>query len=448
MKSNKYILKCNHCNETFDMSLSILDNQACPSCESKYLDVIYTDDLKNLADVVLGESPRKNNIKLKGMWKFHEYLPMQDLGETLRHENDISFKRFNFLESIAKNRFGIQCTVIGHRFDESISTGTWKDLSGAMLGKALAEHGVKNYVVASTGNIGVAMACYLTLNKINLYAFIPRSSSKAQAAEIASFNQTVIRVDGDYAHAKALAKEFAAKNNYIYSNGTFDIFRLEAKKTMAYEWRRNLDVFPTVYIQALSGGTGPLGVFKGCKELEAVHLIEKQPRQILIQTAKCAPMADSWSKAKKEGFPEGWYKEYYKIDNPMTAISTLSTGNPYAYPSIARMIHSVDGHITKMNEEMASNIAKLIAKSTSIRIGPAAAIGMGGFFKGLMEDQIRNGDIVMINVGEGMRRSPEFLESMLPKDIMISRLDELPKLGNENQEGFLEKLVDTILEEI
>ena len=69
------------------------------------------------------------------------------------------------------------------------------------------EIGVTDFVVASTGNIGVALARYLAAGGVTLYAFIPESSSRLHDAEIGIFGQKVFRVKGDYAKAKAMAAE-------------------------------------------------------------------------------------------------------------------------------------------------------------------------------------------------------------------------------------------------
>ena len=62
---------------------------------------------------------------------------------------------------------------------------------------------------------------------------------------------------------------------------------------MLFEWLRLMEDFPTVYVQALSGGTGPLAIAKGCHKLETLGLSKKTPRMLLIQSNKCYPMADA-----------------------------------------------------------------------------------------------------------------------------------------------------------
>ena len=81
----------------------------------------------------------------------------------------------------------------------------------------------------------------------------------------ANYLREVFRVLGDYSKAKNLAEKFSKDKKILTSGGTFDPMRVEAKKTIPFEWLRQMKDFPTAYIQALSGGTGPIGVIKGCK---------------------------------------------------------------------------------------------------------------------------------------------------------------------------------------
>jgi threonine synthase len=75
---------------------------------------------------------------------------------------------------------------------------------------------------------------------------------------------------------------------------------------------------PDVYIQALSGGTGPFAVEKAFADLEGTGLADKLPRLLLAQGDRCAPQAQAWAKAKAENFPEGYEKEYPIIEKPRT----------------------------------------------------------------------------------------------------------------------------------
>ena len=332
--------------------------------------------------------------------------------------------RWEFLERFARERFGLSLKVHAHRQDDNYATGTFKDLSGSVVASVLKESGITDYVVASTGNIAVSYARYLNAAGVSLHAFIPENSSTAQEAEISCFGQRVFRVKGDYTRTKELAHAFAEAHGMVLAAGNFDPLRIEAKKTMLFEWLRLLEDRPTVYIQALSGGTGPLAMAKGLREIAPLGLMKALPRFLLVQSDKCPPMADAWEQAKAKGFPEGWEKTYPIYSDPQTIIPTLATGYPKTYPVLSPLVRESGGEIFAFKEEETVLMARLVAFERSVRMGPAAAIVVGGFLKALRRGYLRDGDVVMLNIGEGIRRAPRFMERMIRAAGLVRTLDE------------------------
>ena len=409
-ENGKYKLKCISCAEEIeDFSIWFDSKQRCPKCGSNQADVIYNTHRSDFMKLI---SPKNGNPE--SLWHYFPVLPL------IHKENIISFgegvvpiQRWRFLEEYIKQQFAVHCIVYAQRNDMNFPTGTFKDMAGTVVASVLKENGQKNYVAASTGNTAVTFSKYLASADIQLYGFIPNISSKMQEAEICCFGQKAFRVDGDYARAKETAGKFSEQNDFLLAAGNFDPMRIEAKKTMVYEWLRILEGFPTAYVQALSGGTGPLAIAKAFRELEPLNILNTLPRQIMVQPNKCAPMAHAWQKAKDQGYPDGWENDYPIYENPETAIPTLSTGNPKTYPVVAKFVRETDGEIIEYDEERILNIARLVAFETSVLMGPAAALPVGGFLKSAAEGFIKEGDIVLINIGEGVRRSPDFLEKFM-----------------------------------
>ena len=73
---------------------------------------------------------------------------------------------------------------------------------------------------------------------------------------------------------------------------------------MVFEWIRQMDKFPDVYIQAVSGGTGPIAIEKGIRELKGIYPELKSPRFMLVQSDGCDPMVSAWEKAEEQGKAE------------------------------------------------------------------------------------------------------------------------------------------------
>jgi threonine synthase len=360
-----------------------------------------------------------------GLWHYFDFLPLNERKNIVTAgEGIVPIDRWEFLEDLARERFGLDVKVHAHRQDDNYATGTFKDLSGSVVASVLKECGVRDYVVASTGNIAVSYARYLNAAGVSLYAFIPENSSPAQEAEISCFGQRVFRVKSDYTRAKELAHAFAEAHGMLLAAGNFDPMRIEAKKTMLLEWLRLLEARPTVYIQALSGGTGPLAMAKGLSDIAPLGLMKMLPRFLLVQSDKCPPMADAWEEAKAKGFPEGWEKTYPIYSDPQTIIPTLATGYPKTYPVLSPLVRESGGEIFAFKEEETVLMARLVAFERSVRMGPAAAIVVGGFIKALRQGYLRDGDVVMLNIGEGIRRAPKFMERMIRVSGTVRTLDE------------------------
>lgn len=419
--SKKFYLRCSLCGSDIeDFSKWFSSDQRCPECGSNRADVRYRENIEKAKHLF-----QKNAIALNGLWHYFDFLPLNERKNIVTAgEGIVPIDRWEFLEDYARERFNLHCNVYAHRHDDNYSTGTFKDLSGTVVASVLKENNIKNYVAASTGNIAVSYSRYLTAAGISLYAFIPENSSPSQEAEIACFGQQVFRVKGDYSRAKEMALEFSNKFKIPLAAGNFDPMRQEAKKTMLFEWLRVMDEFPTVYFQALSGGTGPLAIAKGCKELEPLNLIKRMPRFILVQSDKCSPMADAWEEAKSKGFPEGWEKTYPIYHNPETMIPTLATGYPTTYPVLSPLVRASGGEIISCDEQAVVLMARLVAFKQSVRMGPAAAIVVAGFLKALRKGHIREGDVVLLNIGEGIRRAPEFMERMIYTSKKVKSVEE------------------------
>jgi threonine synthase len=170
---------------------------------------------------------------------------------------------------------------------------------------------------------------------------------------------------------------------------------------------------PDVYIQAVSGGTGPIAIDKGVREIEHIVPEAKLPRMILVQQDTCDPMVQGWEKAVAENFPENWETRYPIIDNPQTAVSILSTGNPGMFPVVAPIVKKSGGAFVRVKEKDLIDLAKIIYKEKNLIFGPASIVCLLGFYKALQQNQIKNGDTVLINTGEGAARAQWFKDAVV-----------------------------------
>jgi threonine synthase len=403
----KYYLKCVKCGHiTPDFPTWFQVNQECIKCKSKHAEVWYNSDYSQLKDLLLQQP--------ENFWHYFEFLPLLHKKNAIScKEGAIPIEKWDFLSDYAQNEFGINCNVWVYRNDLNGGTNTFKDVAASLAASLFKEHGITHYTVASTGNTATAYSKYLSLAGVKFTVFVPHCVVQDSVNEMRSYNQEVRIVDGDYAHAKKMAAEFHQQNHVLISAGNIDPIRVEAKKTMVFEFLRQLGKMPDLYIQAVSGGTGPIAIDKGVREIEPVEPTAKLPRMILVQQDTCDPMVQGWENAVKENFTQGWETRYPIIENPQTSVSILSTGNPGMFPVVAPIVKKSGGTFVRVKEKELINFAKKIYKEKNLILGPASIICLMGFYEALQQNQIKNGETVLINTGEGVARAQWFENAVL-----------------------------------
>ncbi len=417
-RQKKYYLKCAGCGFVTPSFKAWFDQfQKCPNCGSKHSEVWYNTSYKRLPRFIKGNP--------QNFWHYFPYLPLVLKRHIItRYEGTVPIERWHFLEEFAKKEYGLTLEVHAYRNDLNGGTGTFKDVAAALAASIFKENNLKQYCIASTGNSATAYAKYLSIAGVNCSVFMPEDAIRASEATISSFGQQVFRVMGDYAKAKEVAAEYARRHHIQMSTGNIDPIRIEAKKTMVFEWLRQLGKAPDVYIQAISGGTGPLAIDKGIREIGHLYPDLQNPRFIMVQSDGCDPMVQAWEKAEAEGFPEGFEKNYPVIDNPKTNVPTLATGNPATYPIISKLVRKTGGSFVRMRESKLIPLGKLIAYEQKMVPGPASTVCVAGFFNELKKNLINDGETVMVNIGEGAVRAPYFLEQMIYTTQEVTNADE------------------------
>ena len=429
----KYNLKCRKCGYIIkDLAEWFDHKQFCPKCRARHVEAFYSTDYSRLAELFQN--------KPSSFWNYFDFLPLENKKNIISFEEGaIPLEEWEFLNHYAKDNYGINCRVYAYRNDLNGGTGTLKDVAASMTASALKECDINGYCVASTGNTATANARYLEKAGIKFTNFAPAAINNDTINEISSYGQKVVISEGDYAQAKKEATTFSDNNNIPISIGNIDPLRIESKRTMIFEFIRQLGKIPDVYMQAVGGGTGPIALEKGFREIEEHLTIIQQslalqknnadsgkfisgfrasldkiklPKMLLVQQDLCDPMVQAWEKAKKDGFPDKFENDYPVIENPPTSVFILSAGNPGMYPLVAKIVKKSDGDFLRIKEAELTDFARIVHKEKGIYIGPAATVCFAGFYQALKENKIKDGETVVINIGESGRRYSDFVSKI------------------------------------
>jgi threonine synthase len=107
---------------------------------------------------------------------------------------------------------------------------------------------------------------------------------------------------------------------------------VEAKRTMVFEFMRQLGKMPDGIFTSRKRSTGPIAIDKGVREIESYYPEVKFTPYVFGSTRHLRSYGSSMGTAQQQNFPDGYEKQIPVIDNPQTIVSILSTGNPGMYP--------------------------------------------------------------------------------------------------------------------
>ena len=166
--------------------------------------------------------------------------------------------------------------------------------------------GATTLSVPTAGNAGCAMAAYAAAAGLEARVFMPRDVKRPFIDESALLGAQVELVDGLITDAGRVAAERGGPLGWYDVSTLKEPYRLEGKKTMAFELAEQLDWrWPDVVFYPAGGGTGLIGMWKGFEELEAIGWVPRgrRPRMVAVQAHGCAPIVRAFDQGLDAGVP-------------------------------------------------------------------------------------------------------------------------------------------------
>ena len=418
-----FALKCLDCGQEAPYSPSSI---TCPSCNSQWREVEY--DYPALANTL----PDLLRDRPFDLWRYRELLPVRNpnLSLSLGEGGSPLIQAVNLGMMLGVPNLFIKDERQG-------PTNSFKDRQAAVTVAALKEAGITEMVAASTGNVAIAYSAYAARAGIKLWAFVTSLVPAVKMREIALYGSQVIKVTASYDQAKQLAAEFAHQRGLYLDMGARTVTSIEAMKTIAYEISEQLAArlevpaggkpsrwrSPDWYVQAISGGMGPLGVYKGFDELRRMGFIDHIPSIAPIQASGCAPMVTSWKKGLEKAEP---------VLVPHTLIETLATGDPgRAYMLLRKQVDETHGAFESVTDEEAFRAMHVLAKMEGVSAEPAAGVAFAGLFKLVRAGTIKPTDVVVINcTGHTMPAEQSILGDNWSRNVVLpSKEEQKPEDG-------------------
>ena len=396
----------------------------CKKCESQWLEASYDYETFK-RDILRGLPGRPTN-----MWRYQDVLPLTNPAalDLYPAGGTPLWLSQRFAPKLGHDRVYFKDERYG-------PTSSFKDRQAAVAVAAMNEGGVREAVIASTGNAAVAYAAACARAGIKLWVFMTSLVPQEKLREAALFGAEVIRVSGNYDQTKQIASQFAQRKHLLLDRGASSVPARELMKTISYEIVEQLGWHaPDWYIQAVSGGMGPLGVYQGFKEMFDMGLINRIPKIAIIQTEGCSPMIKAFKAGKDTAEPV----------IPDTRIIILSTGDPgKSYTYLWNIIQKHGGTMEAVTDAEAFDAMRSLAKSEGMAVEPATSVAFAGLEKMLKDGTISKDETVVVNcTGHTFPVEKHVLGDQWAVDVHLSK-DQSPA-PQEGLQAALENLDEKV----
>ena len=222
------------------------------------------------------------------MWRYREMLPLFD-GETPVTLGE-GFTPLLHARALGAT-LGLDRLYIK---DESLNpTNSFKARGQSAAITRAMYLGAKTIALPTAGNAGNAASAYSAAAGLACEVFIPKDAKRPFVDECRLYGANVTLVDGLITDAGRICAEKGGPLGWYDVSTLKEPYRIEGKKTMAYELAEQLHwEWPDWIIYPTGGGTGMVGMWKAFDEIERIGWVKnrKRPRMVSVQAENCAPI--------------------------------------------------------------------------------------------------------------------------------------------------------------
>lgn len=377
-------LVCRDCGQRLAPDISLT---TCPVCGSNWLLSSYDYDAAR--EIWQDELVYRD----ASLWRYEELLPVNYPGFSVSMGEGWT----PLVQALKlQQELGLEHLYI--KDERQGPTGSFKDRQAVLGVAALKQMGATEFVLSSTGNKAAAYAAYCARAGIRLWIFLTSMVPNEKLRELGLYGAEVVKIAGTYDQAKKVASDFAARRKLPTDHGARGIPDVDGMKTIAFEVAEQLTRLqplpdgkwrvPDWYIQAVSGGIGPLAVWHGFRELNAMGLIDGMPKLAIVQAEGCAPMVQAWENNQEQAEPV----------IPRTRIAVLATGAPgHSYELLRQACLSNGGTMVSVDDGETFRAMRRMARTEGYSIEPATAVAFAGLEKMANQGYFKPDDWVVIN---------------------------------------------------
>ena len=334
------------------------------------------------------------------LWRYREVLPVtQDSSVLCLGEG---FTPLIHARRLGK-RLGLPNLFLK---DESRNpTGSFKARGLAVAVSMANELGIRKLAMPSAGNAGGALAAYAALAGLEAAIYMPEETPLANREECVLLGAKVGLVSGSIKDCGRAMREQLKEGEWFDVSTLREPYRLEGKKTMAYEVVEQLGGrVPQAMIYPTGGGTGLIGMWKAFAEMEELGWTGgRRPLMFSVQAKGCAPIVRAFAQGSDRA--EEW-------EDPQTIASGLRVPSAIGdFMMLQALRESRGGALAVSDSDMLAAMREL-AQTEGVVTSPEGGATLAALKK-LLEDGFLAGheSIVLFLTASGYKYQ-EVLETL------------------------------------
>jgi threonine synthase len=327
------------------------------------------------------------------MWRYRELMPLSDGEEPLTLGE--GWTPLVHAKRIGKE-LGLPRLFVK---DESLNPTNSFKARGLSAAVTKAAHlGAHTLSVPSAGNAANAMAAYAAAAGIAAKVFMPRDVKVPFVRECELYGAEVNLVEGLITDAGRIAAEKGKPLGWYDVSTLKEPYRIEGKKTMAYELGEQLDWnFPDWIIYPTGGGTGMVGMWKAFDEMERIgwKTTTTRPKMVSVQAENCAPIVRAFDQGAERS--EMW-------PNAATVADGLRVPKAIGDFLVLRAVRESGGTAVAVSDaDMVRDMRELGAKE-GISAAPEGGAALHALRVLLKDGRMKSTDtVVVFNTGGALK---------------------------------------------
>ncbi|MFO0983900.1 MAG: threonine synthase [Planctomycetota bacterium] len=321
------------------------------------------------------------------LWRYREVLPAPADAEIITLGEGLT--PLLELPRLAR-RFGLDSLRLK---DEGKNPTASFKARGMAVAVTMAKHlGARELMVPSAGNAGGALAAYARRAGLAAHIALPTETPRANLREIELLGVAPWSVSGSIADAARALRERARGQSWFDMSTLREPYRLEGKKTMAYELFEQCGAaLPDVIVYPTGGGTGLIGMWKGFLELAAMGAAMPMPRFVCVQASGCAPIVAAFEQGLDRAEP---------VKSPQTIAAGLRVPAAIGDRLMLRALRESRGTALGVSDDQIKRAVAALASEEGVLAAPEGAATLAAL-PALIEQRFiaRTDRVVLFNTG-------------------------------------------------